>query len=279
MPREFWIAALLVVFMLPPCRPAQAEAWTLPEHSWQIINTATLYRTDRYYDANGTARKQEPLLKREFNPHIEYGLDDRTTLGANLFFQYLSTQGAFAAGTPPPLSRKYYGAEAELFLRRKIFEQDGWVFSLQPLVKLPGQYWSESSGASETSPLDAELSALAGKGFTAGGYEQFISGSVAYRARFSTPADQAKLNVTWGIHLTPAWMILAQGFATYGIGDTDNARFTSLGQDDYDLVKLQLSAVYRFNRTYALQFGGFGHVLSRNTGGGGGALAAIWVNF
>lgn len=57
------------------------------------------------------------------------------------------------------------------------------------------------------------------------------------------------------------------------------ASFTQSSGDDFDLMKLQLSAVYKVNPHLSIQLGAFSHVDGNNVGAGDGALVAVWKRF
>lgn len=271
--------AWLGMSMLAMPLPTYAEAWTQEKGRTQIITQATFYRTDTFFDINGNEFSQEPLLKFEINPYIEYGFTDATTLGLNIAAQYITSSSEPQPVGSPLQTQDFYGGVTELFVRQRLWHDNNAVVSVQPLVKLPSYYVTDDLTEDEFSSWDAKLSIQGGINFKAAGYDHYVSADAGYRHRFGDPADQASFDITLGTHLTSQWMILTQLFNTFAINAPDNPIFTGLGEDDYTLNKLQLSALYRFNERYAVQVGGFSHLHSENTGGGGGGLLALWISF
>jgi hypothetical protein len=70
---------------------------------------------------------------------------------------------------------------------------------------------------------------------------------------------------------------MPQTFVTLRTSSPSNAAFTESASNDYNLVRLQLSAVYAFTPTISVQVGGFSDVDGKNTGEGNGALLALWT--
>lgn len=258
--------------------PALADAWTLPQGKHQLITQATLYRTEKFFNRDGDEFTQEPLLKFELNPYYEYGWSDSTTLGANISLQYLTASPAPQPLGEPLDTSDFFGEVTELFVRQRLWQSGPYVIAIQPLIKPPSVFVNEE-GEHETSQWDAELALQGGYSFHLGNYESYLSIDLGYRKRFGNPSDRMNADLTLGTYLNPRWLILAQLYNDYTIDMPENPVFTRLDEDDYNLIKGQLSAVYRFNERYALQFGGFHHLHSQNTGGGGGVLLALWVNF
>jgi hypothetical protein len=69
---------------------------------------------------------------------------------------------------------------------------------------------------------------------------------------------------------------MPQTFMTYRTSGNSTSAFTQSAGDDYNLIRLQLSAVYKMSDTLSFQFGGFKDTDGKNAGQGKGLLLALW---
>jgi hypothetical protein len=147
------------------------------------------------------------------------------------------------------------------------------------MIKLPSPEPADEMPQLGGRHPDAGLGLSAGYAFSSGGLNHFANLDAQYHHRFGSPKDQVKLAATVGYSLSQQWMLMPQVFIT-GRTETPNvAAFTQSSGDDYNLVKLQLSAIYTLNNTTALQLGGFIHADGKNVGASSGVLFAVWKKF
>ena len=267
---KYWLAPVLALFAMTEF--AHAAAWTLPQDKSQMITNVVFYRTDEIFSPSGHRNDIPAFQKWEVNPYYEYGYRDDLTLGLSPFFHYLRQEQP-GRGTDTNLGM----AETEAFARYRFFERGHTVLSVQPLIKLPSLYTNDDPKAGR-SQMDAELAVLGGYTFEWMGKEHFTEAKAAYRHRFGELDDQYKFDATVGFTLTPDWQLMPKMFLVRDAGKHTSQTSVS-GQSDYDLSKLQLSAVYHLDEAYAVEFGGFRHMDGENTGAGGGVLASFWVNW
>ena len=265
---RFHLSVVAVIAAMLPIA-AYAGAWTQDAGKGQIIINGLYYNTDRLYNNQGNKTSQTTYTKYELNPYLEYGWTDDITVGANLSLQRADQS-----------SNTNWGfGDSEFFLRKRLWQQDGFVLSAEPMIKLPSP-----EGARETPQLggshpDAGLGLSAGYGFSAWGLNHFANLDAGYRYRFGQPENQIKLAGTLGIATAPRWMIMPQLFATYRANTPSTVTFTQSSGDDYNLVKLQLSTVYQLQDDLSLQAGGFSHAEGKNVGAGSGLFMAVWKKF
>lgn len=276
------IALTAVLF----CAPAHA-AWLREEGTWFVADSISTYRTNHFIDNAGRSRQQPTFTKWEWNGYAEYGLRDDVTLGTNLFFHRLSADYAHYTPTSPVAQTgndSNYGlADSEFFLRKRLWRGEflgrDTVFSIQPLIKLPSWYYEGGNPRGGTDNFDAELRLLVGYHFTFLEREHFSAVSIAYRKRMGDWRDQVKSEATIGLNLTDRIMFLMQNFTTQRVERSYHSINSSATVNDYDLVKTQLSIVYKLNERTHIQLGGFEHIQARNTGDGGGFLLSLWKEF
>jgi hypothetical protein len=252
---------------------AYAGAWTQDKGHAQLITTGTYYTADTLWDNNGNKRTQPAYSKYELSPYLEYGWRDDITIGGSLSLQHTSQDGTAGSG-----SQTNWGlGDSEFFLRKRLWQGKGFVVSAEPMVKLP----SPQSAARDLPQLggshgDVGIGLNGGYGFSAYGLDHFADIDTQYRHRLGTPNDQVKIGATLGVSVTKQWMLMPQVFGTFRTALPTIATFTQSSADDYNLVKLQLSAVYKMTDTVSLQVGGFQDVYGKNSGQGSGVLFGLW---
>ncbi|MDE3059527.1 MAG: hypothetical protein KGJ06_00765 [Pseudomonadota bacterium] len=254
---------------------AHAGAWTEPKGQGEAIVTGSYYQTSTYYDNEGHKQSEPSYRKYDVNPYVEYGLTDDLTLGANL---YLDDAHQDAAPGGRDHSNVNLG-DSEFFLRARLWQQQGFVVSAEPLIKLPSPESSTARPRLGGTSTDAAMGLSAGYSFQAWGLTHYADLDTQYRYRFGSAHDQVNLAATLGIGLSPRWTIMPQAFMTWRVAAPANPAFTQSSGDDYNLTQLQLSALYKVRDDLGMQVGGFSDVYGRNTGTGEGVLMAVWKQF
>ncbi len=270
MRRRFGFLATLLIFF--DAAPSHAGAWGQPEGQSLLISNSVYYTTGEAFDARGERVEAQGFRKYELNPYLEYGLDGTWTLGASAFLHALEQeQGAFTA------TNSGIG-DIELFARRLLVQQDRYVISIQPLLMLPGHYTQEEGPVAGRGAWDAELAVLGGYGFDWQDRNHYLDMKAAYRHRSGVLSDQYRLSAGLGLNVAEALTLLPEVHFTAPARKGDPLASLS-GQNDYTLLKAQLSVVWQFNERYALQLGGFRHVAGEDTGAGGGVMVAVWTRW
>lgn len=267
-----WLHLPLTLLGAWPCI-CHAGAWVQPAGHFQLIHNVVFYSTGESFAPDGHRRDDPGFRKLEVNPYLEYGASDDWTLGTSFFFQYLEQDDAKGGS----LSNRGLG-EMEWFARYQLLREHGYALAIQPLVNLPGHYFDKRGPIAGREDWDAELAALSGYGFSWRGRHHYVDAKAAYRYRSGPLRDQYRLSAVAGLQLDDDWQVMPElhftGRAQGG------ANVLSLGgQNDYELLKAQLSLVWRFNEHYALQLGGFRHIAGKDTGAGGGAMVAVWTQW
>ena len=271
------IAAKLLVTLLaisiPTC--SYAGAWTQNKGNGQIITNLSYYSSGKYFDNSGKKRSTSNYSKYEVNPYMEYGVRDWLTIGANLFAQRSSQ---YNTGLGRQQTNWGIG-DSELFFRTRLWNDKGLVISAEPMLKLPSIDSRTEQPQIGNPNYDTGLTLSGGYSFKALELDHFINIDAGYRHRFGAPKDQLKFAATAGISVTKRTKILTQLFRTSRITDTGNTVFTQSSGDDYDLNKLQVSAVYQMDDKLSFQLGAYNNISGRNTGSGDGALLAVSKEF
>jgi len=268
------IIALAGMLMAPAA--AFAGAWTQAEGQLQSIITSTYYHSGQRYDTRGHKQPQATYTQQEISPYAEYGWRDGTTLGTRLSLMR-ATQAA--QGTSRAQVNWGFG-DSEFFVRRRLWRKDDLVLSAEPLVKLPSP---GSSGFDAPrlggSHADLAMGLAGGYGFAAFGRSHFTEASAQYRARLGSAKNQWRFTASGGARISSRLMLMPQLFIIRREESPAAARFTQSAGDDFNQLRLQLSAVYELSPAHSVQLGAFTDRDGKNTGAGHGVLLALWTRW
>jgi len=270
------IKLLVAIFICFFAEKSFAGGWTQKAGQGLYIQNFSFYYTKNYFDDSS---KKKPLngyySQVELNPYLEYGVNNWLTVGTNLFLQRVTQDNHSLSSA----QTNYGVGDSEFFSRFRIWKNEQFSFALEPMVKLPSFVNKNSSPKIGSETYDTGLTLSGGYSFKAYGQNHFADLDLGYRHRFGAPNDQLKLSGTLGISLTKKWVVMSQIFLTARTKSTTSPAFTQASGDDYNLTKLQLSAVYKISDKLALQAGAFSNVAGRNVGDGDGVIFSIQKNF
>lgn len=279
----FYLFVFLVLTL--GAEPALAGAWTAPERHWEFYYNLNIYGTDHYYDNGGHRQSQDSYTKVEDSFRLEYGLRDGMTIGGSI--ELASVRGTAQIGTivtptlPPQTTNIYatgwnYGvADPRLYLRQRLWQDDSSVISAQATTKFPSYFSNEQLPQSGSDKISQEVRLLAGTNFDWLEKSHFADVEAAYEYRPGQDADFLHADATLGLKFLDSVMLMPQLFSTWRLGG-DNGAYTQSGNDSYDLVKGQLSAIVPVTDSVSLQASAFNHLYARNTGGGSGLTLGVW---
>ncbi len=263
----FWILAPQFVY---------AGAWLVPEKSWESYHNITYYSTDRYTDFQGNEIDQPRYGKIENGHRLEYGLNSQLTVGASLALARVTgSQNSAILGGAPSNSTNLGISDPTLYARHALYSKNHSIISAQGSFKLPSHFADSTAARTGSDEISFEARILAGQSFQWRN-NHFANAEIGYEYRPNNNGDLLHIDLTTGFRITPEWIIMPQVFSTWNLGD-ETGTFTQTGNDAYDLVKPQISAVYQLNSMLSIQTGVFHHAYARNSGGGSGATIALWV--
>jgi hypothetical protein len=259
--------SLLGMLLLAAPSPAWAGAWTLPAGQGQVIVSGLASQANESFDGSRNTTGTPRYSKIELEGLLEYGLSDALTLMAAPGFQHIDI------AAPTDAARTGFGY-SELGARYRFLHGDGWVFSGQSLLRIPGTNQSANPAAVGYTNPELDMRALFGHDFNAFGVPGFVDLQVAQRFRFGDPPDEFRFDATFGLRPGPRWLLLAQSFNVISEGAGSGVLFPA-----YDYEKLQLSAVYSLTPALALQLGAFTTYSGRNALQENGLVAGLWYKF
>ncbi len=258
-------------FVVSCSRNVEAAAWLVPEGKLHSYFTILHYTSDKFYDEQHKLQPQSKYSKYELSGYFEYGYSSSITLGSKL---------AVNTTTSDDFTEWNIGlSDTELFIRKLIWQNDNSVLSIQPLLKTPTISRDDRLPRSGTKEWDAEIRLLAGTNCILLEYKCFANAELAYRKRFGKAADQIGFDFTMGLDITKNLTILPQIFTIWRTSTPNRSFRTQIFDNDYNLIKAQISAVYKINNSLALQAGFFRDAYGQNIGQGNGFFISTWHKF
>lgn len=268
---------------------ANSAAWTQEKGESQLILNSSYYFSNNNFDNNGNSLPSDSFYKIELNPFYEYGLTEDITIGGSTFIQKAQKK------TNAEKQKQTKLTSLELFIRKKLHSTDSTVFSIQPMIKLPGLYDENDQPSFGKKQITTEIRFLAGKGltyklpsipligkflkFSEEPQNHFLNLEVAFRHNLREGADEFRIDPTIGIRTNDKTLYLLQAFTTIGIGPAGTSAIQSGNPLDYDSLKIQWSVVKKLNKRTSIQLAAFRDVWGKNTGEGSGSLISLWYNF
>jgi hypothetical protein len=258
------VALVLGVLGVPTA--ALAGAWTLPQDTGQVLATVSGSTSTSGFDNSGSLTSIPRYNKLDADVLVEYGLTDRLTAIFQTGLQHIDIA--------PPIDAARTGLDYTDFgARYQFWQADGWVFSGQALLEIPGTVDTSNPAAIGYTDVEADFRLLVGKGFMLGTMPAFVDFEVAQRQRGDGAPNEFRADGTLGVRVLPRWLILAQSFNVVSEG----AGSPVFGRYDYE--KFQLSAVYSLNETWAVQGGGFTTYAGHNALQENGLVFGVWHKF
>ncbi len=272
---------LLALSGCAPAFPAFADAWTQEQGHALWIVKALYSDSGKYFDDghhrddfgfDGKSRQEQ------LNLYLEYGLTDRLTLVGNFYASRFGYRNDFDDQSRTGFSDQEIGLRYGLDPDR----EGPWVGAVQALAVFPG-YGNHDDAGKPVLGLGGsglELRYSVGRGYMLGTHSAYVDMGAAIRLRTGDAADEARAAISSGVAFTPKWMAIGELNIIQGLGNGDGPNnVAQLNTADYDLTKVQLSALYTTPGGLQLQLGWQQPVLGRNTGAGGGPWAALWWRY
>ncbi len=260
---------LAVALALLPAH-APAAPWVQPEGQGIVILQTTPYTAGtRGFDTLGRANGNGSFGRVELaSPYWEHGVTSRWTLGLQPRLQaaWLTENGRTSTNVGL--------ADASAFARYLVHQGRLDVFSVQATLATPGVDGAGSTPRIAEPNMGAEIRALYGIGTQLPwNMTGFATAEIAFRGRIGNAADEVRVDIGFGLRPLPHWLLMLQSFSNLGL------RNNSRGGADYSVSKLQATAVYEFNPTWALALGYIRDVAGRRVPLGQGAVLALWYRY
>jgi len=246
---------------------AYSSAWVKPVSQGEFINNYYTYSVDSYFDSNGNSvdLPQYKYTKQEYNPYLEYGWNEHTTLGLALS---IIKEGSNSIDEDRNID------SVKIFNRRKLYADDNFSLSLQAGLNIPIEY-IKGKALTTTRIIEADSMLNAGYSFEHYNNWHYVQLGIGYRVRSPYYSDMVILDFDLGLRPQPDLQFLAEFTHYNSINNFDK----NPNVNNYDLSKLQMSIIYDFVPDYSVQAGFYRHIGGRYTGGDGGMMVALWHRF
>lgn len=269
-----FFAGCVFLFMLYTPAVSMASAWLQPKGKSQLFSTSSYYRSHEYADPAGYLWPQQRFTKWEQVLQWEYGIRNDVTYGIAPRLGYALQNGNGSIG-----DLAFTGLE--LLRRQKLWQGANTILSTQASVIMPGVYNDSDSVLLGKRSTDFDMRLLLGQSIPDNGRYHYVNAELGYRLRSGDVGDEIRGELTFGYRVTDKWTLLQQMFLTFSAAGTreEMPSVVAVSPSDYNLAKLQLSAVYDVSETRSVQLGLTQDIWAQNTGQGTGVVFSVWYRF
>jgi hypothetical protein len=255
-----FISFLAVISLTMFQDPARAGAWLQKKGHGLLILSTTMLSGDKVFDTDGRPFSIPRYNRFDADAWLEYGLTDQFTL--------VLQPALRSVRVAKPYDLRYTGfGDSSFGLRIGLWSSSDTVFSVQPMVRVPGGPLLAGTH------VQTEIRLLYGHSYWLGAWPAFIDTEFAYRFGGGVLPDEAHSDVTLGVRPRPDTMVMAQMFGTFAFIRAEG--FYASGWE----YKAAVSLVWDFARNWSVQAGGIATVAGANTLRERGYFAAIWKRF
>lgn len=229
----------------------------------------------RFYDQKKNLLPTDKFTQNTLQLYLEYGLLDGFTIGANPTYAWVR------ANHTNQHTKNNALIDTEVWGRYRVYENKGHVVSAQALVSIPGSYKANKDPILGYQQSDLEGRMLYGYSAYDVKIPWFFKIETAYRMRTKGPADEVRVDGSFGINITKRFMFLVESFNTIGQRNSKIATaFSPVNPPDYDLYKTSLSLVCSLTESnkVRVRLGYDKDLYGRNVGCGQAFVLGLWLS-
>lgn len=246
--------------------PAQASAWGRAAGELYVSSRAG------YFRASADAPRAPGLAAARFerfdsDTYTEYGLSRALTIGGKAVYG----TSIFFDGTTTSAASGF--SEFEGFLQIDALHSGRGVLSVKLSGAAPTSFRTGARPELVNDGVDLDARILYGRNLALHPVKIFASVETGYRKRFGEAADQIRADALIGVEPSRRLLMLVE------VQSTTSLRNESPGGADYDVLKIQPSAVWRVSRRYWLQAGMTHETAGRNLLLGNMYFIGLWSVF
>lgn len=253
---------VLAACLMAAAGSAHASPWARVDGELLIISQT------KYFHADLSSRDERGARfdSIDNDTHIEFGLTGDITIGGKAIYGTSWLTNTEGTQTDSGFS------EIEGYVQYQVVRDDRQAASLKLSAGRPAAF-QPSVREGVDGGADMEAAALYGRNLIFRPVKIFAAAELGYRKRFGDGADILRSHATLGVEPGERWVFLVESFSTLSL------RNEKPGGADYDIVKIQPSAVYRINRRWAVQAGMNEEVAGRNLALGRTFFIGLWSAF
>ncbi len=243
---------------------AHAGPWTQPAGSGQIIS-----RTDQYSATSETVDGTFEFEQNGVGLYGEYGLTEKITVGANLFYADQTTTGPINARGASGLT------VADFFIQTPLRRRDYSVVSARLIYGAETditQFRVDGTTSADAVDASVEPGLLFGKTLDQAG-RHYLTLETGYRASLGADADFLRAEFGYGFRPIENWLL---SFKTYSRTSAQNADEDGL---DVDFVRIEPSLAWETGRYGTYEIGVSKDISTRNMTAGEAFFFSLWTRF
>ncbi len=257
------ISATILSLEMMSATNADAGAWTLKKHHWQIFTGAIASQASMMFGADGRPSRATKFSKSLLQNCLEYGLTDHLTLFAIPAAVMANVQ---APATKPIIARD---SSVEAGARYLVLDDMG-MLSVQASYKAAGAFdLSVSDNHHPGRQIDLRL--LYGTGFKLLGMNGFADIQVGQRWINHPRPNETPVDLTAGLWLTSRTMLMAQSLNIISAGDAIDP------YSYYRSHKVELSVVEKLWSRWSVKVGAFASPAGQNALVERGVSISLWT--
>jgi len=257
----------LLFCILTICTPASASPWAKENNKLLFISSVDYFRAS-LEPANTPSGLVESDFKRlDSNTYMEYGLTNDVTIGGKVVFG----TSWLTRGTDIETATGF--SEIEVFGQYQLFRSNQDAGGVRITLVRPSNFSSGARTELQSDGMDVDLSMLYGRNLHTRRTKVFTAIDAGFRKRLGNAADQVRIQTTLGFEPSERFLLLIDAFATISMRNED------VGGADFDIVKIQPSALWRISNRWGLQAGVTEEIAGRNIALGRTFFVGLWSSF
>lgn len=251
-PVKIALPCILLGLLFCTCSQALAGAWAQGHgHSYQRLG-ASYYFAERNFNDDGERKRMTDdgdFRDLNLNYYLEYGLTAHATLITSIYYKQIKQEDE-------RIEIKTYGfGDLDLGIKYQIVDLTAGAIAVQGMVKIPELYDEDDTMPLGNGQYDYEIRLLYGQslGYLFPGY---CNVELGYRWRAEAPSDEFRYLVELGMDLSSQLYVRAKldGLISAQNGDTIvDASGNPTLSSEFDLLKLDLAAGFKLNKTWGLE--------------------------
>jgi hypothetical protein len=246
--------------------PARASAWAREAGELFVSSRADFFRATA--DAPQAPGLAAPRFERfDSDTYTEYGLSRAITIGGKALYG----TSVFFDGAATSSASGFSEFEGFVQIEAQRGERSALSFRLSGAAPTSFRTGARPDLVSDGADLEARV--LYGRNIALRPVKVFASLEAGYRKRFGAAADQIRADALVGIEPTGRLLMLVEVLSTTSL------RNEAPGGADFDVLKIQPSAVWRASRRLTLQVGVTHETAGRNLLLGNTYFIGLWSAF
>lgn len=266
MARILAIVAAGLLAACPDCA-AQAGAFTLEPGETKLFALGLASFGDKYFDRKGKLRSRGQYRKLDLQLFAEHGaLDGLTVFGSTALQRIRAEDGS--TSKRQGLGRSEFGA------RLRLWTDGAWIVSAQASAVVAGARKSEGLAAIGETDDQIDVRGLVARSFEIFGKPAFVDVAAGYRLRGGDPADEIRVDVSFGVRPVERLLLIAQSFNQVG-----TRRWSGEFPLKQRIHKLQAAALFDLTESLQLVGAAFFSPVGRDSLEEAGATLGLGYRF